>query len=1334
MKKLEKTFIQKLIAFIIIGLIGFSCSGKRTPGTTTTLNFAGAFGDANFQDAISGGLIIHGKNKSGPGAFFINVTGAASLTKELPNGDWDFVGIAWDGDKFSGNVSCEVFSKTLSGEDAGVTLIFSPGKCKANSRNVFGLSGDPSFETDGQFTPLKFFTCAGFASDAADHFATGGTELPDDIDCQYEPGRAKSFKLVIPAGEFFDIEVDDAGNPIERRNQPSLESGCIGTSTDGSSSDVINAEYQSTIRFPYIFNAFELKSQIMAFDNHNCTLNGSEEIIDFRGGLGKRIPGYFKGLAKASESITKVYLDSALCEGSGMDNDTFAGQAFDANNTNFICTANQLAYVGSTAATLSGRYKIVGEIDLNGATGFPIPGTFDGEIGGGKLINGTQPLFNALGGARIYEMDFSNFNITISTGSDFGVLAKSIDNSGGGRSDIERLSISNSNIINNGTSGNIGGLIGSAINPQIDIEELSIDGLSINSSQSNSGKVGAVFGHVLSTGSSGQSDTSLSRFEISNVSIDASDSSYIGGLIGQTEFSGTNGNFRQEINIRGGDVNNLQILNGANYIGGVFGLVAGSTSFDASVEIFDLNMANDSTQKIHGNSYVGGLIGSSNHQSRIMRSYITQNLEFHDAASATDDYFGGIAGSLSEAFINDNKVAVNINNTTTIASSFIGGIAGSATDSNIKNNDISINLLGNGSNVGGLIGQTNANSYFMIDQNRVVGNLAVLNNTFASQKRGGVIGQAIGSGSSFVKNIYLDLDIDGESFIGGAVGEVVATHNFELSSSHINANIEATTSNNVGGAAGSFNDTARFNNSIISSIVRVFADTNISSSLVGEVSGSCNDRFVNLLFLGSLNKGSSAPVADSTVFSNVDCSADASANYDIGAGVMAVNTISNNPADNFSTNAIGVAEWNYSGSSTLKFMDSWTKMDNAPISSRPFGVYHDPFYINNVADWNKIGDDIKLMNKSFILGNHLDFNNSFSTPIGSKTFPFVGSFSANYKEIRNAHYDISSTSESTGIFGALGRQSNHALGQDFGMIGNFEDPIIVTNFLINGSSNATSHYGFVGELNDGNVIVRIKNGQISLTGDAGFVGGIVGRAIKGAVVGSEFTGDIDANGSSDVGGLIGAVTHTLPEHYDIRVEESKAKIGLLKSSQKAGGLVGTYSISSSPSGSYLSIRDSYVEILDKFQVDNASAMVGGFVGRYHDDNLNSGSIEIEKSYVNMEGSNGFTTGASPIKDAFFSVGGGQGSDYNLNDVHFIRETAQAINTTLSGSFYLHNNFDNFITSIDGNYDWDVGYEWKIQSDTANGGKQSLTLWWENFDVRCFDETFSQNNQNICFMD
>lgn len=1347
MKKLEKTFIHKLFALLIIGLIGFSCSGKRTPGTTTTLNFAGAFGDANFQDAISGGLIIHGKNKTGPGAFFVNVTGAASLTKELPNGDWDFVGIAWDGDKFSGNVSCEVFSKTLSGEDAGVTLIFSPSKCKSNPRNVFGLADDPFFETDGQFTPLKFLTCAGFAKDAEEHFATGATELPDSIDCMYEPGRAKSFKLVIPGPEFFDIEVDESGNPIEKRNQAALESICLGTSSDGLASDVVNAEYQSTVRFPFIFNPFPLKTSIIAYDNHNCTPNGSEEVINFNGGIGKRIPGYFKGLAKASDSITNVYLDSKICEGTGLADNTFAGQPFNTSGTNYICTANQLAFIGNDANYLSGRFKIMGEIDLVGNNSFPINnGTFTGELSGGRIINGTAPLFATIGGAEIRRIEIDGFNVTAVDETAFGILANNVVTGTNNSLNVEEISLDNSSITVSGTAGNIGGLFGEVHNSYIRIEDININNFSITSVETGTNNIGGLVGYFHTDTASGQGEIDLNRFNIKNISIDAAGKSNVGGILGYGYLVSTQSFARQSFNVRSGDLVNLNITNATSFVGGIAGRVFHSVgaNYQADFEVFDVFIGYETATNLGlaATDYLGGIVGNSNaSQTRFIRNEVNVNLKYYDT-DFFGEYRGGLAGTVNFAFIWDNKIEVNITPTSNEGHNYTGGIAGSAGDVNIKNNDIKVNFILNGSRVAGIAGRLTATNGNSILDNRVVG-IIDEKTGLNSEKRGGVAGEVI-SGANLISNFYSALDIHGKEFVGGIVGMVQDSPTLvQINSAYLDsALIEADSVSlyGSGGLVGRLGDVSTIKNVVLKADFRIYEDVPSKGGHIGDVPAACLGRISNIQLLGLNEKGASTASESTVVSSTFDCSADTT---DLGAGTLANATIvdnttvdltSNTSSVGLYSNADGMMMWEYaSGNSLLSFMQAWKLMDNSPIASRSFGTYHDPFYINNVFDWDKIGDNPFLMSKSFKLGNNIDFNNSFDSHIGSVDYPFVGSFIPNYKSIQNVTYDVSAITSSTGLFGALGRLSNHPLQQDFGMIGNFDDPLIIKNFKLIGDANINSHYGVIGQINDGNGILRVENGLMQMSGSAGFVGGLVGQAVRGAISASSFQGNLDTPGSSNVGGLIGAVAHNGADGYDFRIEESKAKIGFLKSTQKAGGLVGTYSVSNQPIRSELLIRESYIELLDRIEVANASAMVGGLVGRFHTDNSTTGRIDVETSYVNLEGSNGFVLGASPIPDAFFSIGGSQagGAQYNFQNVHLIREPAQLIASGLTGSTDFHNTFDEFLNLIQDDYDWDVGYEWSVQKDSTNGDKQSLTLWWENMDPRCFDDVFAQNNQTLC---
>lgn len=143
--------MKSLFTLICLLALSVSCSqsgSKASLKVRNTLALGGA-------DVYAGGLMIWGQGPNGQ-SFGRVLTSTNEVSVNLPNGEWAFYAMAWDGSSFSGTVSCAQAKTSLAGEQVAVDLLLSNTNC---SQSAFAGSAPVSNTAPIQLPKTKIEFC-----------------------------------------------------------------------------------------------------------------------------------------------------------------------------------------------------------------------------------------------------------------------------------------------------------------------------------------------------------------------------------------------------------------------------------------------------------------------------------------------------------------------------------------------------------------------------------------------------------------------------------------------------------------------------------------------------------------------------------------------------------------------------------------------------------------------------------------------------------------------------------------------------------------------------------------------------------------------------------------------------------------------------------------------------------------------------------------------------------------------------------------------------------------------------------------------------------------------
>lgn len=593
--------VLRISLFFAICLFVASCGGKKTV-TNTTLVLAGAIDSIAGQ---AGGTMVYGRQTSGGSdSFAIMLPYSANL--ELPNGNWTFAAVSWDGDglgyPMEGATRCALVPVQLAGGEQSVSLSLSTAGCNSQ---FFGDA--KTKEVTGQ--PKKFVpaTCAFTQKDGR----------VDDNDCMNSV--AQSFKVELPQKL--------PGTGIA----PGLVSRCMAENTPAS----IELDYTGNLRVPMFFPLIADQGiiRLTLFEDAACTQSPQTTIISSPlAGVGTR------ALELESGVENNLYIHNPPCSGIAGNQAT----PFTSAGINVLCNTTQISGYTNTNPTLA--YRLGTNIDFSqqASSSTPIVSSFSGSLeGGGHTISGLQfntptvsnlGLFNILSGS-VKNLKISNSSITGVSNiyNSIGILAGSALNG----VQIENVEIINSSIDLSGTSApgsvglavghynspstaghirnlkvldstidivghtRIGGAIGNVEGAFARAEDVMVNNLTMNVDSTSGGNIGGAIGVALN-------GASLRNIVVSNLNMGTS-SNIIGGSATANNIGGVLGKLSASSSLENAKADGA-IYSASNHVGGVVGyadpLAMASSTATLKNVISQFSM-------IKGDSYVGGVLGYS---------------------------------------------------------------------------------------------------------------------------------------------------------------------------------------------------------------------------------------------------------------------------------------------------------------------------------------------------------------------------------------------------------------------------------------------------------------------------------------------------------------------------------------------------------------------------------------------------------------------------------------------------------------------------------------------------------------------------------------------------
>lgn len=1195
-----KTFIMTLMILLAFT----SCSKNIAKKKKTKARMTLALG----TDKYPAGVIIYGEKKDSDIFFAKTVDGGDTLEIDLDNGEWGFAAIGWkgsNGNAMEGKARCASTSNiNLTGEDEDILFELDVDGC---GRSTFGNETAKDLTDNGYgFEKLKITSCAGLSNmmyDEDGHSDDGSSDDNSSGDyhnlpnCDEHPGRGKSFKVKL-------FQFEPTSNPVANKTA-GLTSRCIKNLSSG-------ASVESDLRIPIFNGSIPILTEIIAFDDENCSSSHNETIFFHEGSM-EPAQGN-KGFYDSDEERNNnhVFLNSKLCR------DDFEGD--DPNpygESNFvICTPEQFAKIGE-AEYLGKEIYLMKDLNFAGKAALMDGGSivtvtngwhgvFDGN--GHKLYNITlesddekMGIFNYVKSHTLIDTEIRNLvleNVQVKNTKDTtgafvytGGLAGFVQPPGSAK-DIIITNIDLNDVRVLKTDGGTpksytGGLIGQVNNPngvQISIYNVSSNNLKVSSDSLEPVyvSVGGLVGQ-LST-----NDNADSSIEIKHIDFGDSDSSiieidgliHVGGLIGKVSASPGN------IEIRDGNQFNGSIK--AHYSSG--GIVGSLTNAKVEYSYANVEFIKSNLPLFEGGTpldshNIGGIVGHAYSNNTGEGSFIKGNFaEIFGESDGIHNNVGGIVGSAvaatSTAFveISNNKSNIGHDNSNNefiplkLNGSEYGGIVGKADASvisasisitgNVSYGKISERILldGDGNEIpntsnynrGGLVGDNvEAELVKNISKTDVVGYTNIAGGV---AKNSGIINELVVEGDVIINN-------EVASFVAGgivAVNSGIITETFYegFLESNEGADPDCTTSNICGVIVGNNLSGATVSDSIGLGVVTYDDDSDSDSEdevvtsppLCGSGSGICNFR----------------------VYGQADFNDDEDSDSEEEYGEV---------CDELLDDA-GSAPYDYTAKFSLidescipKFYHDWMELGESDSNGGSYllaGNMLEPFIISNEADWNRIEDNELLLAKTFKIINReghgerdeYNFSSGGFKPIGGmydETKPFRG------KIIAEEGVVLTGISiEGSDGFSQMG-VITHAIGAE---IGEEWSPLVVEGITINVNNSDANYVGAIGLAENTKISMEVSGAEYSGTSDGVgcnegadffpcYVGGIVGKLHgNGEIKRSRWFGTIDLGNFEAVGGLAGKVLATNGEIY---IQENIVETELLRGRNYVGGLAGSIS-------------------------------------------------------------------------------------------------------------------------------------------------------------------------------
>lgn len=589
---------QNLISILSI-LFLVSC-GQKVETTDTTLQIIKGRAVISSANA-AGGIVVYGKNEKGDNfGRVLDPGGGGVINLMLPNGNWEFTAITWEGPTaFTGTLRC-AFSppQFLNGMSANVNLNLTNSNCSSPKFT-------PYYATTGGaivFPNLTLYSCKNLS------FSPGVTNTDcDTTEDASNKGYLASFKVILE-------QFDQFNNGPLGIHGPVLEK-CIvttahafNTTTSGSiSMDSISSA--AGIILPAGDGSFPMSVKIVGFfDSTTCAYSSAgEKHFTFPKGVGAPMGSseYTKYPWSSGAAIGfNLYLKSTetdVCQGPRLSTN-YAGGTGTKGNPYLICTPNQYNYVATNYVT-NESLRLANDLNFNDSAISVIGGT----------STGANPPFNGIFLGEKHTI--SNFKINLQE-NDVGLI-RTVDTNG----IVNQLNIANAYITNGQTlaRARTGAIVGDVILGKL--RHIKVKSTNILGDQ----YVGGIAGSV--SASSSLTDVHFNGF----VNSKHGSNSYAGGIVGSL-----NGSISEA-------TVDAKIFGSNEGVGGIVGVMNSGQIIKART-----------SGVVESKKSVGGIAGVLV-SGTINNTYSIANVLCSSRRASPSCYAGGLlgtftAGTLSESF------------------------------------------------------------------------------------------------------------------------------------------------------------------------------------------------------------------------------------------------------------------------------------------------------------------------------------------------------------------------------------------------------------------------------------------------------------------------------------------------------------------------------------------------------------------------------------------------------------------------------------------------------------------------------------------------------------
>lgn len=637
---------SKITFLLFIGtlLITASCSQKGSEVQIDVSHFQFASSPA-LQAKAGGGLMVWGKSDDGS-SFAQKLDDSDNIRLQLPNGNWTFFAMSWDGSKdylnttttdhiFGGIVYCAKSAPVvLNGANTAVDLNLRNDKC---SDSAFTGSVGAVIDPGGNvvLAKTKFTFCQ----------SIGQINSPSDVcaDTRYEVRRKErkawigSFRVNMPVYTKFGstkvITDKLIGKCVAMTGDPE------GTPSPGDESSSYGGSLVSISGLPAGGPGQPFHTEIEIFPGNSKCDDVAAGAVGIRGAITKQFP---QGIS-AETPTTKYFPDSGqhknyisissseMCSNrnsTGMEGHPFAAGEGTLQNPYIICSVPQFHAINQSASNLAKHFKLEADLDFN---------PYSQGLAGTGVVPSTFACLPL--GANFLPIGYTGASCTLGDPIGYGTRTDFTGSFNGGGKKISNLRLRDDS---KSELGMFVYIAGESIIRDFTMESIEIEGSQL---------VGALAGSV--SGNPSSTSITLRNLRIENSDIQARDRSllsYVGGVAGVFDQANTDRIYVVNTRIRGGN----------GYVGGIFG-----KTYDSSVA----NVVSETFVESDDGTYVGGIIGQAENTSMI---YVK-----HEGAVVNHQgTIGGIVGEVIGTSSLQNFYANSHVETTASTNVEVGGAIG----------------------------------------------------------------------------------------------------------------------------------------------------------------------------------------------------------------------------------------------------------------------------------------------------------------------------------------------------------------------------------------------------------------------------------------------------------------------------------------------------------------------------------------------------------------------------------------------------------------------------------------------------------------------------------